>query len=1353
MNVAPELKENRTAAKPFKPPPSNAQLGAPSVTPFTSLTNADMRDDMDANTPLESLDDVPDPSSADMPFEPVVAASSEPEEHSTHLCHAQYLVVPLEMLLHEHRDLRPSMHDIAEAYNLLSARLRNEAHALQRQGMPYDALEALRVRSGDLARLLHVHVRLALNKELAPLLEHELGAPMPLDVGWSAEDDIRNAEDSILVCHGAMRVVSDIMAFWRLYQLFSVDDLSMLLMDLCDIVTAKKLYIVKARQTSTMAVWILYAQNLPWDILATRKDQMGDAIGRAIRGEVGLSVAVSDGCRAFHKLLKLHGAYFLHKLEPLVSTLLSYLRSSSPETRLYAAHALAGLALAKVSFGLDQPVACAAIRSFIDAEPSAPHTAALQDVLTTSCKQQGATHCGDGPIFAVLAALSLVCILGPALYEHRLTAQLALGVAAGASTHGRSSARRLGARLWRALAWAAARASAGTRERTREKLWRIVAQEMRFGAGAAQVAGLLMTGVVADVGRAVRVVERMLEHEDGDVRAEGAEVLWRMLGVGAKPESDAMGVDGLVDVSLLEGETLFTPYSKLTALASRLKPFDLGLVRALKDDETLSNWDKLGDCWSRAAQAGTADEQDILAAWQSLLLSQSHLTQGLSHLTASPSHANEIAPLIAGFVNVDKEQVSADEGKQIEDQTKQLAFIAALWAVVRNVYSAPWLSGVARTVLDAVFRAEYRLADEHVCAAFVRCAAALVAPGTVELLQYVFVTINADEALGRKIWAEVAARYGREEQTPGDEALTLRQDLPYLLSLPLSGWCMNDDECELWIRLLRCAAAKAGSASMDILAAVFDHLDGAEDICVEHMLSTPRLISAILDYVDLSSSKEVHEAPFKALDIVLKRMFPPTSDQKAICLDVLSRMASIIRVAVPEVIVPVLMALNGGLCRWLENMDEVMQDSEYNEYIIPIYAAALARLSLVPPSSDALRALSDFLSSVFYAPHPGDGPLHFEDFWRDTYHGHARFYPHIPEKLGNCLAALDQCKGGSLGQGLSQSTGLSQSQKLVRRTQLAEVGGGKLMEIQASPDRRSVEDPCFPDELASAFGLRSSPVGLPRTPRRSQQQAEDHATPFTPDQSRQCAVVERRVSSHARKRKVAPSASPSTPKRRRHDFASEVHDDTISQVKSESPGSALKKRLLNAAGLPRSSAEPSSPTKGGMLFDGVEVPTLAEVRRNTRGGPHAPSPSSSRDDYDAQERAFLHDEQENSHDIDDDDEVLPSDEEELAEVTRTRLTMPPPTQLGARPRLDDRTHTEPTLTSAAPHRTIPALRRAATDTGSSAKLAALQRARTAILESESQTPTEDLMEAQQIAIQIQAELNDRLLRQLARRRR
>ena len=71
----------------------------------------------------------------------------------------------------------------------------------------------------------------------------------------------------------------------------------MLMTDLCDVILAKKLYIVKARQTCAIAVWTLYAQNLPWDILATQKDQLASAFGRAIRGEVGLSMTVSDGCK------------------------------------------------------------------------------------------------------------------------------------------------------------------------------------------------------------------------------------------------------------------------------------------------------------------------------------------------------------------------------------------------------------------------------------------------------------------------------------------------------------------------------------------------------------------------------------------------------------------------------------------------------------------------------------------------------------------------------------------------------------------------------------------------------------------------------------------------------------------------------------------------------------------------------------------------------------------------------------------------------------------------------------------------------------------------------------------------
>ncbi|KAL1699114.1 hypothetical protein EV121DRAFT_296497 [Schizophyllum commune] len=1399
MNVAPELMNNKSVndrlisiarPQPVNPP---ASMHSPPATPPTSFANANMRNEIDVDTPAESLDDMPRAAAPPMPVYPTHdtphdAADDEfdPEsdDRPSNLCHPEYLTIPLEMLLDDSHDIPRTMHDTAEAYTLLALRLRTEARALQRDGASYQALDAIRKRASDLAHLLHVHTRLALSKELEPILKYEIGSSVPLDNGRLAEDEIRNAEDSVTVCHCAMRVVSDIMAFWRLYQLFSEDDLCMLMTDLCDIILAKKLYIVKARQTCAIAVWSLYAQNLPWDILATQKIQLVSAFGRAIRGEVGLSMTVSDGCMAFHKFSKLHPALFLPEFELLFPIVLRYLRSSSPERRLYAAHALAGFALGKLSSGLPLPGACIALHTCIAEKPADPSVTTLQSALEAACKQQGPSHCGDGPIFACVAALALILIAGPALFAHPASMQLVVAVAVSASTHGRSSARKLGARVWRALAWAAAQASAGTRERTRGRLWRLVAQELRFGAGAGVVAGMLMSGVGEDVGRAVSLVEKMLEHREEGVREEAAGALVRMLGAGVKAEEGTGGVDGLVDREMLEGGVLFTPYMRLTALATGLKGFDMGLVRALGEGEVLGHWERLAACWERVARAGLAHEQDVLDAWQGLLLVQAHLSQGMGHLTAPPAHVEDIARRIVAFVDVRKEEDGGDDDKRIDAQVKQLNLIASLYSVVRNVYSAPWLLTVARTVLDAVYDAGYRAVDGRVRTALARCVAALAASGPRESMKHVFETLKVDAVLGRAIWAEIAVgcsggsaasagAAGGGASSGGSPSFSCVgwQDLAYFLSLPLNGWCMDDEECERWVDLLHLAANKAGVESTIMVAEIFELVDRSEDLWIQSFLPNPRLILAVLDHIDLSLPVEV-DALLAALDAILHRMYPLTADMMAICQAVLGKMTRIVQEAAPAVIASLLTAMNKSLCRWMENADEAFSDDDYNGHLIPLYAAALTRLSSIPPSSpssdtlqariDILHTLSSFLTSPFYAPFPGDGPMHFEAFWRKTYHGDARFHPHISERLGNCLAALDQCEGGSLGQGLSQGESVSIQSPSVW-TQSPSVR----TQSQSSPR----EDPCFPVELASAFRTDSSPMRSPRTPLTS-----EHPRPPT--------VMARRVSTHAQKRKASVGLSPSTPKRRRKTSLKGADEQTSlkgadeqpslkgadeqthgtadgkgrgsADVKSESPASALKRKRLAYDEMDTSEEAPTTPSltppskrMNRAEFDAVEVPALAQGRRDER----AESPRLSQEDYDEWERGLgtQRRQYEEEEEEEEDDEVLPSDEEELAEVTRLRSSMPPPSQPISRPRLDDRSQTEPAL-SHSHHEEAPTLRRAATEGGSSAKLAALRQAYSAIMSSESQTPAEDLMEAQQLTIQIQAELNERLKRQLRRRR-
>ena len=145
---------------------------------------------------------------------------------------------------------------------------------------------------------------------------------------------------------------------------------------------------------------------------------------------------------------------------------------------------------------------------------------------------------------------------------------------------------------------------------------------------------------------------------------------------------------------------------------------------------------------------------------------------------------------------------------------------------------------------------------------------------------------------------------------------------------------MDDQESERWVELLHLAAKKAGVESAIMVAEIFELVDRSEDLWIQSFLSSPRLILAVLDHIDLSLPVEV-DALLEAFDVVLHRMYPPTADTTATCLAMLGKMTRIVQEAAPAVIVSVLTALNGSLCHWMENAEEAISDEDYNGHVSP----------------------------------------------------------------------------------------------------------------------------------------------------------------------------------------------------------------------------------------------------------------------------------------------------------------------------------------------------------------------------------------------------------------------------------
>ena len=134
-----------------------------------------------------------------------------------------YLSSPLDTILESMHDpnLRyVSLHDLIEAYSVLSERIRSQLRVIIHATHPLPALAPLEEHASVLARALTRDIRRALIdpsklRETPPSGESSFtNAPM-------TDHEIQYALDLAVLCHHALRFVSDVFAFKPLYSLFS----------------------------------------------------------------------------------------------------------------------------------------------------------------------------------------------------------------------------------------------------------------------------------------------------------------------------------------------------------------------------------------------------------------------------------------------------------------------------------------------------------------------------------------------------------------------------------------------------------------------------------------------------------------------------------------------------------------------------------------------------------------------------------------------------------------------------------------------------------------------------------------------------------------------------------------------------------------------------------------------------------------------------------------------------------------------------------------------------------------------------------------------------------------------------
>lgn len=156
----------------------------------------------------------------------------ETDDNSKPMMCQSYLSSPLETILeslNDHDSEYISLHDLIEAYNVLSERIRAEAYTLVNGGQYLLAFALLKEHASSLARALRRDIQRALIDPSRDLRRTPPpGESFLTDVSMN-DHEIQHARDLPMLCHHSLCVLSDVFAFEALHSLFDGALLSLVL--------------------------------------------------------------------------------------------------------------------------------------------------------------------------------------------------------------------------------------------------------------------------------------------------------------------------------------------------------------------------------------------------------------------------------------------------------------------------------------------------------------------------------------------------------------------------------------------------------------------------------------------------------------------------------------------------------------------------------------------------------------------------------------------------------------------------------------------------------------------------------------------------------------------------------------------------------------------------------------------------------------------------------------------------------------------------------------------------------------------------------------------------------------------
>ncbi|CAE6395735.1 unnamed protein product [Rhizoctonia solani] len=953
-----------------------------------------------------------------------------------------------------------SLHDIAEAYTLMLARMRLQAMAVGPDGNPTEAEITSDLPLLEPIRKYHAELAVALSRDVGRALIRPVSfSPTPYHTeeinDWSSDyssdvfgsssppgspsgptqrrgltaAEVKYARDLSLVSQSAIRVLAVIFHEPAISSHFTDQELADMLKVLISIPNTMPLPTPNPRKTHTAALWALQMVRLPLSALKKPgiADSLFEALQMAVQGKLGREGkkgSTSEGLTAIQCLSAHYPCIFGPMLPALIGDVIRCLSSPMILIRQRAALALGGIAQGLFDWEEEEEVLSndagrtfdptpihevrrtisEAVLNAFDLQTGAKNAVmlkAIKDIISQFGPESAAQapRAGDTPHWAFSVLASLVTLLERNFFKCGAMHTAIATCAMIAFNAKKAAIRAAGGLLWSCVVWAWKRFDEN--DPTRGEGEESLKNEKLIAQVVVEHVGFgVVAALMGALDRSDAVRARRLRRVTRTVRAMITENCAGAPELFARLLGDE---DSGVSSNPLAIDRKLVPTNLLTQplVGADLKALSIAV------NSNIAQGIKPEDIRPLTMEERVTEWNLLFAAWKQFPGTVPMTNDGEAPellfttwraILLVTTHVKEHIPC---FVSI-AEALTAFANSKYDDPQQMaitLNFVRRLWGVVHEVFFNPLSSNnlLADFSADLIQTLAQRPPD---------LGNKVVREAWVTLLAEVLASGALDSAdtlcdvLPEALWSSVyAGVVGKYPEELNFEAGLVLCGVPFNENYT---WVLSEDDWTAWSNLAHALVMSEGDQAFSSL---LNMVAGTQAASIPTAL-TLRPLSILLSFSELSVTES--DSTFLSLLAMANDRLRGeygsclSPDTMEAVMELISALKGII--SPDPICLEIIDAVQSGMMMWIEDEQFVLTDQEFNDGPILFYAHALQGLTSLPPSSIDLDKFAPFLASAFTRiPPPGAGPLAFSLFWNQKFHGSG---VSVPEILKPCLRGI-----------------------------------------------------------------------------------------------------------------------------------------------------------------------------------------------------------------------------------------------------------------------------------------------------------------------------------------------------------